>query len=105
MGAINYSIYYSFLNRLARDLSSFYFKKVNKTFSVTNKHKGTGYDPVTTSDRAFEKFIRSKISKKFPGHQIIGEEFGRTKSKSDYSWIIDPIDGTQILCHWKPNLE
>ena len=95
MGAINYSIYYSFLNRLARDLSSFYFKKVNKTFSVTNKHKGTGYDPVTTSDRAFEKFIRSKISKKFPGHQIIGEEFGRTKSKSDYSWIIDPIDGTR----------
>ena len=42
-----------------------------------------------------EKFIRSKISKKFPGHQIIGEEFGRTKSKSDYSWIIDPIDGTR----------
>ena len=66
MGAINFSIYYSFLMRLARDLSSFYFKKVNKTFSVTNKHKGTGYDPVTTSDRAFEKFIRSKISKKFP---------------------------------------
>ena len=49
MGAINYGIYYSFLNRLARDLSSFYFKKVNKTFSVTNKHKGTGYDPVEDS--------------------------------------------------------
>ena len=95
MGAINYSIYYSFLNRLARDLSSFYFKKVNKTFSVTNKHKGTGYDPVTTSDRAFEKFIRSKISKKFPDHQIIGEEFGHKKSNSDYSWVIDPIDGTR----------
>ena len=95
MEAKNYRIYYSFLNKLARELTSFYFKKVNKTFSVTNKHKGRGYDPVTTSDRAFEKFIRSKISKKFPGHQIIGEEFGHKKSKSDYSWIIDPIDGTR----------
>ena len=90
-----YRFYYSFLNKLARELTSFYFKKINKTFSVSNKKKGRGYDPVTTSDRAFEKFIRSKISKKFPDHQIIGEEFGRKKSKSDYSWIIDPIDGTR----------
>ena len=90
-----YRFYYSFLNKLARELTSFYFKKINKTFSVSNKKKGIGYDPVTTSDRAFEKFIRSKISKKFPDHQIIGEEFGRKKSKSDYSWIIDPIDGTR----------
>jgi len=62
---------------------------------VTNKLKGKGYDPVTTSDRAFEKFIRSKINKKFPSHQILGEEFGYKKSKSDFSWIIDPIDGTR----------
>ena len=75
-----YSFYYSFLNKLAKELNIFYFKKVNKKFSVSNKHKGIGYDPVTTSDRAFEKFIRSKISKKFPKHQIIGEEFGRKKS-------------------------
>ena len=90
-----YRFYYSFLNKLARELTSFYFNKINKTFSVSNKKKGRGYDPVTTSDRAFEKFIRSKISKKFPDHQVIGEEFGRKKSKSDYSWIIDPIDGTR----------
>ncbi len=96
MEAKNYRIYYSFLKKLAGELTSFYFKKVNKTFSVTNKHKSGGYDPVTTSDRAFEKFIRSKISKKFPSHQIIGEEFGsKKKGKSDYSWIIDPIDGTR----------
>jgi|TARA_B100001996_G_scaffold265327_1_gene207080 myo-inositol-1(or 4)-monophosphatase len=90
-----YSIYYNFLNKLAKDLSSFYFKKINKNFSVSNKLKGKGYDPVTTSDKAFEKFIRLKISHKFPGHQIIGEEFGHKKAKSDYSWIIDPIDGTR----------
>ncbi len=95
MEAKKYRIYYSFMNKLAKELTNFYFKKVNKTFSVTNKLKGKGYDPVTSSDKAFEKFIRSKISKKFPDHQIIGEEFGHKKSSSDYSWIIDPIDGTR----------
>ena len=91
----NYQIYYNFLNSLAKELTKYYFKKINKPFKVTNKLKGRGYDPVTSSDKAFEKFIRLKIAKKFPNHQIIGEEFGLKKSKSDYSWIIDPIDGTR----------
>jgi len=64
--------------------------------------KITGYDPVTTSDKAFEKFIRSKIKKKFPTHQVIGEEFGHTKSKSDFTWVIDPIDGTRSFVIGNP---
>ena len=92
---INYKLYSNFLNSLAKDLTKFYFAKLNKTFKISNKLKGKGYDPVTTSDKAFEKFIRSKIQKKFPTHQIIGEEFGFKKTKSDFSWVIDPIDGTR----------
>ncbi len=91
----NYNIFFTFLNILAKDLNEFYFKKLNKKFSVKNKQKGKGYDPVTSSDKAFEKFIRNKISKRFPDHEIIGEEFGKKNKKSDYSWIIDPIDGTR----------
>ena len=90
-----YPIYASFLNQLAKDLTKFYNSKLNRTFKVSNKLKGKGYDPVTTSDRAFEKFIRSRIKKKFPTHQVIGEEYGSTNSKSDYTWVIDPIDGTR----------
>ena len=90
-----YPIYASFLNQLAKDLTKFYYSKLNRTFKVSNKLKGKGYDPVTTSDRAFEKFIRAKIKKKFPSHQVIGEEYGSTSSKSDYTWVIDPIDGTR----------
>ena len=92
---INYRVYSNFLNSLAKELTKFYYSKLNKTFKTSNKLKGKGYDPVTTSDKAFEKFIRSKIQKKFPSHQIIGEEFGVKKSKSNFSWIIDPIDGTR----------
>ena len=92
---INYKLYSNFLRSLAKELTNFYYSKLNKNFKISNKLKGRGYDPVTTSDKAFEKFIRSKINKKFPDHQIIGEEFGLKKSKSDFSWVIDPIDGTR----------
>jgi len=98
-----YRIYYNFLNSLAKDLTNFYYKKLDKKFKISNKVKGSGYDPVTSSDRAFEKFIRSKISKKFPKHQIIGEEFGHKDTKSDYSWIIDPIDGTRSYVVGNPS--
>ena len=98
----NYRIYANFLIKLAKDLTSFYYSKLNKTFKVSNKLKGKGYDPVTSSDKAFEKFIRSKIKKKFPDHQVIGEEFGHKKSKSDFTWVIDPIDGTRSFVIGNP---
>ena len=98
----NYPIYANFLNKLAKDLTNFYHSKLNRTFKVSNKLKGKGYDPVTTSDKAFEKFIRSKIKSKFPNHQIVGEEFGHTKSNSDFTWVIDPIDGTRSFVIGNP---
>ena len=98
----NYLAYANFLNQLAKELTSFYFSKLNKTFKISNKLKGRGYDPVTTSDKAFEKFIRSKIKKKFADHQVIGEEFGHKKSNSDYTWVIDPIDGTRSFVIGNP---
>ena len=98
----NYPIYANFLNKLAKDLTNFYHSKLNRTFKVSNKLKGKGYDPVTTSDKAFEKFIRSKIKSKFPDHQVIGEEFGHKKSNSDFTWVIDPIDGTRSFVIGNP---
>tara|TARA_B100001248_G_scaffold190522_1_gene145837 strand:+ start:1148 stop:1951 length:804 start_codon:yes stop_codon:yes gene_type:complete len=98
-----YKIYYNFLNNLAKELTRFYNVKLSKSFKVTNKLKGRGYDPVTSSDKAFERFIRTKISNKFPDHQIIGEEYGRKLSKSDFSWIIDPIDGTRSYVIGNPS--
>jgi len=91
----NYNIFYNFLNSLAKKLTKFYYQKLDKNFTIYNKQKGSGYDPVTTSDRAFEKFIRAEILTRFPNHQIIGEEYGSRNVKSDYSWVIDPIDGTR----------
>jgi len=98
----DYKAYSKFIESLAKKLTKFYFSKLNKSFKVSNKLKGKGYDPVTTADKAFEKFIRKEINKKFPNHQIIGEEFGHKKSKSEYSWVIDPIDGTRSFVIGNP---
>ena len=98
----NYTIYYNFLNALAKELTRFYYKKLDKPFSVINKSKRKGYDPVTQADREFEKFIRARIKRRFPKHQVIGEEFGFKKTKSDYTWVIDPIDGTRSFIIGNP---
>ena len=98
----DYKAYSKFIESLAQKLTKFYYSKLNKPFKISNKLKGRGYDPVTSADKAFEKFIRMEINKKFPSHQVIGEEFGYKKSKSDYSWVIDPIDGTRSFVIGNP---
>ncbi len=98
----DYKIYSKFIENLAKKLTKFYYAKLNKPFKVSNKIKGKGYDPVTSADKSFEKFIRNEIKKKFPNHQVIGEEFGHKKTISDYSWIIDPIDGTRSFVIGNP---
>ena len=97
-----YRAYSKFIENLAKKLTKFYYLKLDKPFKVSNKFKGKGYDPVTSSDKAFEKFIRKEIRSKFPRHQIIGEEFGHQKSNSDFIWIIDPIDGTRSFVIGNP---
>ena len=98
----DYKVYSKFIQILAKKLNKFYYSQLNRSFQVSNKLKGRGYDPVTSADKAFEKFIRKEISKKFPNHQVIGEEFGYKKSKSEYSWVIDPIDGTRSFVIGNP---
>jgi histidinol phosphatase-like enzyme (inositol monophosphatase family) len=98
----DYRTYSRFIENLAKKLTKFYYLKLNKPFKISNKLKGKGYDPVTSADKAFEKFIRKEINKKFPNHQIIGEEFGHQKSKSDFTWVLDPIDGTRSFVIGNP---
>jgi|TARA_B100001142_G_scaffold72383_1_gene73136 myo-inositol-1(or 4)-monophosphatase len=99
----DYKAYSKFIESLAKKLTKFYYSKLDKPFKISNKLKGKGYDPVTSADKAFEKFIRKEIKKKFPKHQVIGEEFGHQKSKSDFTWVLDPIDGTRSFVIGNPS--
>ncbi len=50
-------------------------------------------DIVTNADLESEKAILSLIKENFPGHGIISEESSPVQGK-DFTWIIDPLDGT-----------
>ena len=55
--------------------------------------------PVTIADRETEEHIRSAILHRFPGHGILGEEFGQSGGEADTIWVVDPIDGTRsFIC-------
>ena len=49
---------------------------------------------VTEADLLSESKIISTIHDEFPGHAILSEESGDNMMKSEYTWIIDPLDGT-----------
>ena len=49
---------------------------------------------VTNIDLEIEKTIRNEITKEYPQHSIRGEEEKDKICNSDYSWILDPLDGT-----------
>lgn len=52
-------------------------------------------DVCTTSDLDIEKLIISSLESKFPGHNIFSEEKGFISKDSDYTWVIDPLDGSK----------
>lgn len=60
--------------------------------------------PVTKADRESEQLIRRCIEQKYPGHAIIGEEYGDSSpnGRASHRWIIDPIDGTRSFVRGVP---
>jgi len=95
---MNYNKPFSFLKNLPTKLNLFYKKKSKAHVVVNNKSKTKkDFDPVTNFDKAFEKYIRLLINKKFPKDSIVGEEFEDKFSSNDYKWSIDPIDGTRAF--------
>jgi myo-inositol-1(or 4)-monophosphatase len=57
---------------------------------------------VTEIDKKSEHLIIGKIKQHFPHHDFLGEESGAAEVKSEYRWIIDPLDGTVNYTHGLP---
>ena len=66
-------------------------RKVSTVHLKNGKFDGT---LVTNIDLEIEKTIRNEITKEYPQHSIRGEEEKDKICNSDYSWILDPLDGT-----------
>ena len=81
------------INRAARDVDQ---------VTVTRKRHN---DFVTEVDKNAEGAIIDVIRGAYPDHAILAEESGKSpgaKGASEYTWIIDPLDGTTNFIHGFP---
>lgn len=58
--------------------------------------------PVTVADRAAEAAMRQLIAARYPGHGVIGEEYGDDRPDAEFVWVLDPIDGTRSFVAGRP---
>ena len=69
--------------------------------------KGRRRELVTEADRAAERVVVGGLLERFPDHAMIAEEGvlteqGRTSKPADWTWIVDPLDGTTNYVHGLP---
>jgi myo-inositol-1(or 4)-monophosphatase len=69
---------------------------------ITIDFKSSSIDLVTEIDKKSEKKIIDFIRKEYLNHNIIAEESGEMNENSEYTWVIDPLDGTTNFAHGLP---
>jgi len=67
-----------------------------------NIRKKRQNDFVSEVDEAAEEAIIRVLREAYPDHGILAEESGTSDHKSDYVWVIDPLDGTTNFLHGFP---
>lgn len=100
---MNWNEVYEVAREIAVEAGELIKSKMIESVSVDSKKDAN--DLVTNVDRETESFIIDRIIKKYPDHQILGEE-GMSQSNLEsgkVTWIIDPIDGTVNFVHSRRN--
>lgn len=85
----------------ALEAGQFLRRSVGKVLHVERK-AGQETNLVTEIDKKSEAMIITKIKNRYPQHDFLGEESGSHEAKSEYKWIIDPLDGTTNFTHGLP---
>ena len=67
-----------------------YFKKIDYVYQKNKNYR----DLVSEVDNLSEQKILEILKEKFTHHNFLAEESGFEDNGSDYTWIIDPLDGT-----------
>ena len=85
----------------AEEAGKIILKYYGTTYKIAIKNDDTA-DLVTQADTESEGKIVQILTTNFPTHNIIGEENTRIKKHSEYTWVIDPLDGTLSFKHGLP---
>ena len=64
----------------------------DKNIDITQKGNDSNY--VTTADVNVQKFLEKELLQLLPGSVFVGEECDAQKVSGEYTWVVDPIDGT-----------
>ncbi len=91
--------YRDFAVDIALEAGRFLKEKLHQTHDITYKGE---IDLVTEADRGAEALLIARIEKAFPGHGILAEETRGAARTEEYTWIIDPLDGTTNYAHQYP---
>ncbi|SEO42909.1 inositol monophosphatase family protein [Aquisalimonas asiatica] len=87
--------------RAARSAGNLIVRSMDRLDRVRIESKGLN-DYVSDVDRAAEQEIVGTLKRAYPDHEFLGEE-GGSQGRSDYVWIIDPLDGTTNFIHGLPH--
>jgi myo-inositol-1(or 4)-monophosphatase len=88
-----------FACELATDAAAVLKKGFNCPRKITYKGR---IDPVTEYDLKVEKLVTGRIAQRYSDHEILAEEGSATGAKSEYCWVVDPLDGTVNFSHGFP---
>ncbi len=92
--------YLQLAKEAARKAGTIHKKYFNREIRI--RTKSSSYDLLTIADTESERAVVSLIKKHFPEHNILAEEFGYRRTNSPYTWIIDPLDGTNNFASGLP---
>ncbi|MEW6509600.1 MAG: inositol monophosphatase family protein [Bacteroidota bacterium] len=85
----------------AREAGKFLKYSLGKVRTIEVK-QGEARNLVSEIDKGSEERIISHIRRHYPGHDVLAEEGGGTRTDAEYRWIIDPLDGTTNFLHGVP---
>ena len=85
---------------IAKEAGDYIRSKFNSIFRI--EFKTNESDLVTEVDKNSEKIIIDFVKRKYPLHGVIAEEGEGLSSKSEFNWVIDPLDGTVNFAHGFP---
>lgn len=99
-GPVDFSAFVDELARISGEVTLPFFR--TRMHAHDKTHSGGAFDPVTEADRGAEAAMRRHISRTFPEHGIVGEEFGNEREDAEFVWVLDPIDGTKSFISGLP---
>lgn len=92
--------YASVAERAAREAGGLVMKYQGKEKGI---HFKAERDIATAADKKSEELLRKiLIEDNFPSHDFLSEESDFEDAKSEYRWIVDPVDGTGNFAHENP---